>query len=121
MYKTSKRILGGILVLTLMLGFAFPILKAKTDIAPIPTAEAFIAENPAPPCLAPLPFNSGYFMSFLCHGISAEKLRQELLSACGIGVVALGEKCLRVAFSSLDEEQIFPVYQAIYDTAAKMS
>jgi len=81
----------------------------------------FIAGNPKLPSFSPLPFNSGYFMSFHCEGFSAEKLRQRLLAEHGIGVVALGEKCLRVAFSSLDEEQIFPVYRCIYDTAAKMA
>ena len=80
----------------------------------------FIAENPGHPFLNPMPFNSGYFMSFQCKGISAEKLRKELLSSYGIGVVALGETCIRVAYSSLDEEKIFPVYKRIYDTAVKL-
>ena len=81
----------------------------------------FIAKNPENPVLTPMPFNSGYFMSFRCNGVSAEKLRLELLSRHGIGVISLGEACLRVAFSSLDEEQIEPVYRVIYDTAAEMS
>ena len=80
----------------------------------------FIAETPRCAAINPMPFNSGYFMSFECSGISAEKLRQELLEKHGIGVVALGETCLRVAFSSLDEEQIDHVYGTIYKTAASM-
>jgi aspartate/methionine/tyrosine aminotransferase len=81
----------------------------------------FIAENPAHPALAPLPFNSGYFMCFRTKGVSAEVLRRELLAKHGIGVVALGEDCLRVAFSGVDEEKIPPVYRTIYDTALELS
>jgi aspartate/methionine/tyrosine aminotransferase len=84
------------------------------------TVKEFLAKNPEHPALKPLPFNSGYFMCFKCQGISAEALRQELLYKKGIGVVALGDTCLRVAFAGLDEEQIPPVYQAVYDTAAAM-
>ncbi|MCE1195655.1 aminotransferase class I/II-fold pyridoxal phosphate-dependent enzyme, partial [bacterium] len=39
----------------------------------------YLAAHELPACLAALPFNSGYFMSFLCVGISAEKLRLRLL------------------------------------------
>ena len=80
----------------------------------------FVNANPGHPVLDPLPFNSGYFMSFRC-GVDAEILRQELLTKHGIGVIALGEHYLRVAFSSIDEEKITGVYRQIYDTAAEMS
>ena len=80
----------------------------------------FINNHPNHPALRPLPFNSGYFMSFHCD-VDAEALRQELLNKHGIGIIALGEHCIRVAFSSIDEEKITPVYQQIYDTAAKMA
>lgn len=77
----------------------------------------FLRENPAHPHLTPFPFNSGYFMSFRCTGIDAETLRRELLSKNGIGTIALGTDCLRVAFSSIDEGQIPGIYRAIYDAA----
>jgi aspartate/methionine/tyrosine aminotransferase len=80
----------------------------------------FINAHPDHPALRPLPFNSGYFMSFYC-GIDAEALRQELLTKHGIGVVSLGEHCMRVAFSSIDEDKIVGVYQQIYDTAAQLA
>ena len=80
--------------------------------------KGFIKANPDNPALKPLPFNSGYFMSFICTGINAETLRQELLSKHGIGVIALGSSCVRVAFSSIDDEKINSVYQVIYDVAA---
>ena len=80
----------------------------------------FLSENPEHPHLKPLPFNSGYFMCFRCEGITAEALRKELLFNHGIGVVALGESCLRIAYSILEDEQIPMVYRAIYDCALKL-
>lgn len=77
----------------------------------------FIAANPAHPVLEPLPFNSGYFMSFRCSGVSAETLRQTLLKDHGIGTIALGEKYLRIAFASVEEERIADLYKTIYETA----
>ncbi|MHB9292369.1 hypothetical protein Holit_01466 [Hollandina sp. SP2] len=77
----------------------------------------FLDEHPAHPYLRPLPFNSGYFMSFRCMGMSAEALRQELLVKHGIGTISFGKTYLRVAFASIDEEQIPEVYQVIYDAA----
>jgi len=80
----------------------------------------FLKANPSNPLLKPLPFNSGYFMSFYCAK-DAEALRVELLSKHGIGTISLGPHCFRVAFSSLDESQITPVFQQIYATAAAMA
>ena len=77
----------------------------------------FIAENASPPNLEPLPFNSGYFMSFRCKG--AEKLRQNLLKK-GIGTIALEDMYLRVTFAAIEEEDIPIVYRTIYETAAEM-
>lgn len=70
--------------------------------------------------IKPLPFNSGYFMSFDTMSIDAEKLRQKLLNDRGIGTISIDAKTLRVAFSSLDEEKINIVYQAIYDVADEL-
>ena len=81
----------------------------------------FVKQNPNHPVLKPLAFNSGYFMSYNCRGVSAEALRKALLNEYGIGVISLGESCLRVAFSSLDEEDIPNVYKTIYDCAKKMA
>jgi aspartate/methionine/tyrosine aminotransferase len=84
------------------------------------TVKDFIGENPEHPRLKPLPFNSGYFMSFRCVGIDAESLRRELLSREGIGTIALNADYLRIAFAGLEEEQISDVYRIIYDTALKL-
>ena len=67
--------------------------------------------------LTPLPFNSGYFMSFTTHGVNAETLRRCLLSEHGIGTISIDENTLRVAFSSIDEDKIESVYETIYRTA----
>lgn len=66
--------------------------------------------------LEPLPFNSGYFMSFHTK-CDAEKLRVKLLDEKGIGTVSINSETLRVAFSSIDEDKIEKVYEAIYETA----
>lgn len=65
----------------------------------------------------PLPFNSGYFMSFDVKGKNAEELRQKLLREYGIGTVSIDSHTLRVAFSSLEAEQIDEVYATIYKAA----
>jgi aspartate/methionine/tyrosine aminotransferase len=70
--------------------------------------------------LAPLPFNSGYFMSFRVNRGTAEALRKTLLAESGIGTIAINERCLRVAFSSVDVEKLQDLYDTIYSTAEKM-
>jgi aspartate/methionine/tyrosine aminotransferase len=85
------------------------------------TVKRFIADHPGHKSLQPLPFNSGYFMSFRCIGLDAETLRQTLLAKYGIGAIALGGVYLRVAFSSIEEEDIPAVYQAVYDTAKELT
>ena len=67
--------------------------------------------------LEPLPFNSGYFMSFALHDVDAETLRKRLLTEKGIGTIAIDSRTLRVAFSSLDEDKIEFVYTTIYAEA----
>ncbi|MBR6296136.1 MAG: aminotransferase class I/II-fold pyridoxal phosphate-dependent enzyme [Treponema sp.] len=69
----------------------------------------------------PLPFNSGYFMSFSTKTVDAELLRQTLLNESGIGTISIDSRTLRVAFSSLEEDKIPVVYKAIYETAEKLA
>lgn len=66
--------------------------------------------------LEPLPFNSGYFMSFQCNGLSAEALRLALLEK-GIGVISIGETYLRIAFASIDAGDLQALYAEIFGTA----
>jgi len=67
--------------------------------------------------LKALPFNSGYFMTFKYQG-DAEKLRQYLLNTYNVGAIAIGTEYLRVAYSSVDIENIEDLYQII-DKAAR--
>ena len=67
--------------------------------------------------LTPLSFNSGYFMTFTYTG-DTEKLRVHLLDKYGIGTIAIGTEYLRVAYSSVDIENIEELYTTI-DKAAR--
>jgi aspartate/methionine/tyrosine aminotransferase len=73
------------------------------------------------PHLQPMPFNSGYFMSFKCKTADAESLRQTLLHRYGVGTIAIDERTLRVAFSGLDDDGIEAVYAAIYRAAEELA
>ncbi len=67
--------------------------------------------------LEPLPFNSGYFMSFNVKTGKAEEIRKALLKEKGIGIIQIDPNTLRVAFSSIDEDKIDSVYTNIYNVA----
>ena len=70
--------------------------------------------------LEPLPFNSGYFMSFHVSTGKAEEIRKALLKEKGIGIIQIDSHTLRVAFSSIDEDKIDSVYSSIYKIAESM-
>ena len=61
------------------------------------------------------PFNSGYFMCLRLKTLEAEPLRVHLLDKYGVGLIALGTRDLRVAFSCIEKEGI----QELYDTVLK--
>ena len=67
--------------------------------------------------LEPLPFNSGYFMSFHVSTGKAEEIRKALLKEKGIGIIQIDSHTLRVAFSSIDEDKIDSVDTSIYNVA----
>ena len=67
--------------------------------------------------MRPLPFNSGYFMSFeLCESKSDE-YQKELLEKDGIGVISLFGKYVRIAFSSVDKASMPDLVETIYARA----
>lgn len=70
-------------------------------------------------CLKALPFNSGYFMSFETK-CKAEELRQLLLEKYGTGAIQLGEHLLRLAFSSVDIENIDGLVETVYTAAEEL-
>ena len=80
-------------------------------------ARNFVESRRDDTVLRPMPFNSGYFMSFQCVGIDAEELRVKLLHEREIGTIAIDSSTLRIAFSSLDKRDIDSTYEAIYTVA----
>jgi len=61
----------------------------------------------------PYPFNSGYFMCIRLKDIDAEALRVHLLDNYGTGLISIGEKNLRVAFSCLEEKDVTTLFDII--------
>ncbi|UCD33015.1 MAG: aminotransferase class I/II-fold pyridoxal phosphate-dependent enzyme [Desulfobacterales bacterium] len=59
------------------------------------------------------PFNSGYFMCIRLKSVNSEKLRRHLLETYGVGLISLGEKDLRIAFSCLEESDIPELFDII--------
>ncbi len=80
----------------------------------------FLSVSAPPAGLKVLPFNSGYFMCFLCEGFSAEALRIRLLEVYAVGVISMQEKWLRVAFSTVEEADIPELYSIIFKAASEM-
>jgi aspartate/methionine/tyrosine aminotransferase len=64
------------------------------------------------------PFNSGYFMCLKLKGLDAETYRKHLLEKHGVGVIADGERDIRVAFSAVDDSQLEDLY-SVMATAAR--
>ena len=69
--------------------------------------------------LIPLPFNSGYFMSFECS-CNADDLRHLLLEKYGTGVIRLDDHHIRLAFSSVDLKDIPALVNTVYVVAAEL-
>ena len=63
--------------------------------------------------LKPLPFNSGYFMTFELLRGSAETLRRKLMHDYGVGTISIQDRYLRVAYSSVDVELLPELYATI--------
>jgi aspartate/methionine/tyrosine aminotransferase len=66
------------------------------------------------------PFNSGYFMCLQLKNANAEAVRQHLLEQYQIGVIALGETDLRVAFSCLEVEHLEELYDSLYKAVTEV-
>jgi aspartate/methionine/tyrosine aminotransferase len=60
------------------------------------------------------PFNSGYFMCLKLKNVDAEALRVHILEKYKVGVIATGKTDVRIAFSSVDEENIEPLFDLVY-------
>ncbi len=65
----------------------------------------------------PYPFNSGYFMCLKLKGIDAEHYRKHLLDSYGVGVIADGDRDIRIAFSAVDLGQLDDLYASLASAA----
>lgn len=68
--------------------------------------------------LVPLPFNSGYFMSFRTK-CNAEKLRMRVLQECKGGIIRIKEDIIRFAFCSVDSDKMEHALDSIYEAALR--
>ena len=59
------------------------------------------------------PFNSGYFMCIRLKDVNAEDLRVHLLDKYGTGLISIGDKNIRIAFSCLEQEDVKPLFDTI--------
>jgi len=66
------------------------------------------------------PFNAGYFMCVKLKGLDAEAFRKHLLEKYGVGVIADGERDIRIAFSSVDEDQLEDLYAVLAAAAREL-
>jgi len=68
----------------------------------------------------PYPFNSGYFMCLRLKELDADEYRRFLLDNHGVGVIAAGPNDIRVAFSSVDEEDLPTLLSIMADAAREL-
>jgi aspartate/methionine/tyrosine aminotransferase len=68
----------------------------------------------------PYPFNAGYFMCLKLKNLDAETYRKHLLEKYGVGVIADGERDIRIAFSSVDEDQLEDLYTILAAAAREL-
>ncbi|UCH33876.1 MAG: phosphoenolpyruvate carboxykinase (GTP), partial [Armatimonadota bacterium] len=68
----------------------------------------------------PYPFNSGYFMCLTLKDTTAEIYRKHLLDKYGIGVIADGERDIRVAFSAVELDELPELYRTMAAAAREL-
>ena len=59
------------------------------------------------------PFNSGYFMCLRLKDLDSETLRLHLLDKYGVGLISMGKRDLRIAFSCLEENDIRELFDIV--------
>lgn len=67
------------------------------------------------------PFNSGYFMCVRLKTVKAEALRVHVLNTYGVGVIALGDADIRVAFSCLEENDVQDLFDILLQGVKDLS
>jgi hypothetical protein len=53
-------------------------------------------------------------MCLAIKGVDGEELRKHLLDAHGVGVIAVGGRDIRIAFSCIEEENVEELFELIY-------
>ncbi|MGJ5713346.1 aminotransferase class I/II-fold pyridoxal phosphate-dependent enzyme [Staphylococcus auricularis] len=61
----------------------------------------------------PYDFNSGYFMAIKIKDVDPEQLRKHLIENYSIGIIALNDTDIRIAFSCIEKEDIPHVFESI--------
>lgn len=61
----------------------------------------------------PYDFNSGYFMALQVKGVDPETLRIHLIDNYSIGIIALNDTDIRIAFSCVEKDDIPHVFDSI--------
>ncbi len=70
--------------------------------------------------LKPYLFNSGYFMAFDTTGHNAEELRVYLLEKYGIGVINIMNQTIRVAYCSVEKDNIADLINILFKAADEL-
>lgn len=78
-----------------------------------------LERHPDTSLLKPYPFNSGYFMAFRCAG-DAEALRRYLLDTYQIGTINILGTTLRVAYCSVECDNINQLVDLLYQAAEEV-
>ena len=65
----------------------------------------------------PYPFNAGYFMCLRLNGLDADTYRKHLLEKYGVGVIADGDRDIRVAFSAVELDDLEALYGLLASAA----
>jgi len=68
----------------------------------------------------PYRFNAGYFMCLKLKGLDAEQYRKHLLEKYGVGVIADGDRDIRVAFASVEEDDLEDLYATLAAAAREL-
>ena len=61
----------------------------------------------------PYDFNSGYFMALQVKAVNPEQLRKHLIEKYSIGIIALNDSDIRIAFSCVEKNDIPHVFDSI--------
>ena len=59
------------------------------------------------------PSNSGYFMCLRLKDVDSNKVREHALKEYGVGTISIGDRDLRIAFSSVRMEKIEKLFECL--------